>query len=144
LDSTQPIVSQGVQTGDLLVVHEHKAIGHPEIRITTFEAKTLSILKEVLKINDSYFHTLEISRSGEKLYERLLEVGETDPWDEFAPPDDTVIGAPGLSTEPLPGLLEDESENEEDDVEEPGRVQFETIEEAAEFFWENPWNRWAW
>jgi hypothetical protein len=145
LDAWLSLAYQGVQTGDKLLVVERQFILEPSMRITTFEVKTQSILFEVLKIKDSHYHPLETSRDGESVCKKVLDNVDIDPWDEFLPPpDETVIARPRLGTTPLPPLLEDESGDEDDSLDEPRRLTFGSVEEAGKFFSKNPWWGWAW
>jgi hypothetical protein len=147
LDGWLSLVSQGVQTGDTLIVLERGLSLQPATRITTFEAKTQSILLEVLKIKDSHYHPLETSRDAELLCKAILDDVDVDvdPWDGFLPPpDETVVAPQRLGTAPLPPLMEDDSGDEEEFAEETSRLSFDSLEEAGKFFSKNPWRGWSW
>jgi hypothetical protein len=143
LDGWFSLASQGVHTGDTLVVLERAQ--EPQMRTTPFAAKTEAILLEVLKIKDACYRPLESSRDGDLIYGKLADDVETDPWDEFLlPPDETVIGKPRLGTGPLPALIEEDAGDEDEFTDDPGPPMFESVEEARKFFSKNPWDGWVW
>jgi hypothetical protein len=145
LNSWLSIASQGVKQGDTLIVYELKVAQPPSNRITSFEAKTESILFEVLKINDAQYYPLEICRDGTQEYQRLQKLVDVGRWDEFTvAPEFPVIGKPHLSTDALPVPIDDEGTDEEDDSDESDELKFTTIEQAAKFLSKHPFQRWAW
>jgi hypothetical protein len=112
---------------------------------TSYEAKLYSVMLEVLKINDRFYHAFETDQKGGTLFRRFFEAGEMIPWDGFPlPPDETVIPETGvLSTSPLP-ILEEEEISEDDYSDDDGLPVFESFEEAGRFFSKMPWNNWTW
>jgi hypothetical protein len=144
LDNSLSLEFQGVRNGDTLVVYQRKKFP-PQVAVTSFDTKVRSVLLEVLRINDNYYHSLETHPKGGLMYHKLRDAGEFDPWDGFRPPpDETVTGAAKIGEAPLPSLLEDSDPEEEDYFDDPGFPMFGSIEEAGKFFSKHPWNEWAW
>jgi hypothetical protein len=141
------LASQGVSDGDTIVIYprilpdstevEERSSGQTQIR---------SILREVTKLNDSFFHSLETDpRGGWLLWRCHAASSASVPFDDFPfPIDETVIPTENcLSTDPLPPLeLDEPSDNEYSDDED--WPQFENFKQAGQFFSKLPWNNWKW
>jgi hypothetical protein len=134
---------QNVRDGDTIVYYHPPDLASEQPRRTSFESKVDSILREVLKINDSFYNALETDPRGGLLFNEFHSSEQDFPWDPFPlPPDETVVSdKKELSVSPLP-LGEEESE--EEDSEDLPMPLFGSIEEAGKFFSKMSGHRWVW
>lgn len=147
LDLSLTLEYQGVQSGDTLVVHEHKAMKDSPSRnidLTTFDEKVYSVMLEVLQIHDRFYESFESHKKAQIIYQKLYNstISNESPHKSVTVIPDQKECA---STDPLP-MLEPEEQNEltDDDESDAYIVPFETIEEAGKFFAKHPWNEWTW
>jgi hypothetical protein len=139
------IAHHQVHAGDTLVIYERSPVKQPSTRITKLEAKTESLFREVLRVNDLHFTAFDSENRSGNAYPNLTDLTDDDPSEEFRiPQDETVIGQPNLATNPLPLLFDEDESEDEDWLKDPKFPDFETIEEAAKFFRKHPGPRWCW
>jgi hypothetical protein len=147
LNSYLSLAAQNVLDGDTIVVYPRITPDSPaDDEPTSDKAEIQSILKEVTKLNDSFFQTLETDPRGGWLLRRCHAASLASvPYDDFPfPLDETVIPTEScISTDPLPPLELEESTDTEysDDDDWP---PFESFKQAGQFFSKLPWNNWKW
>jgi hypothetical protein len=145
LESYLSITYQGVRPGDTLIVHEKQIPDEPRARDRSFDKAVEGVLREVLRIHDSYFTPLGSAEAQAIVAHSTGEFDDADAWDDFGLPlYRTVIGKPLLATSPLPELREDSTSDDDEDSDDGGLRRFETIKEAAKLFSKHPWTGWAW
>jgi hypothetical protein len=128
LDQSFSLAYQGVKNSDVLIAYERKRPVKSQIIRTPIELKVMSILAEVLKINDVYCDAYETEDPGFS-YRRLLEALPVDEEPQTRGQENTVIGKPEIGTEPLP-VLEERSEDEEE-----ARARFRSQEWNPDWTW---------
>lgn len=135
---------QNVRNGDSIVVYEPQH----EQRIvfdldSCFEDNVLSIMNEVMRLNDRSFQFIEVNRGTARLYDQLHQEDENANEMVLDAPIPTVITtSSGISSQPLPNL-EKADEDEDDDLAGSFLV-FETVEEAGKYFSKHPLSEWIW
>lgn len=156
LDYGLSLKSQGVADNDTLVLYESKSIKScnetqtpiSTIPITTFAEKVKGVMREVLKLNDNVFSSMENDPLSNRIYKELALNLESGASDAKSFPK-TVIPTKHEKPSELPIEIHfenDELEEEECDGDEDYNItsMFESIEEAGKFFKKHPFSEWAW
>ena len=145
LDLGLSLAFQGVTNNDMIVIHEHAAMKPVvEREFSSFDAKVYSVMLEVMSLHDKAYHHVEGSRRGALVFQKLHQARDDDEWAIRDQPETVVTEKSDvISTEPLPMLLEEEEQPEEDfdNYEVPA---FGSIEEAGKFFSKHPFSEWSW
>ena len=136
---------QNVKDGDLIVVYEAKQDQRATKALDVlFEENVLSVMHEVMRINDWSFKGIEQNRGAARLYQQLYAEDEIERCEEPEETDTTVVAnADRISCEPLPQLAETDHDEDEDD-DNMRMLPFDTIEEAGKYFSKHPLSEWIW
>ena len=133
---------QGVTNNDVIVVYEHAGMWRREAPAReSFEAKVYSVMSEALAVSDRIYRNFEGSAWAPLIYQTLraaqpVRRSVEDPCKLVVPEKSEAV-----STEPLPVLVEEEGEEEDDEC---GLPAFDNIEEVGKFFAKYPFSAWSW